>query len=339
MKKLSLIIICYNIEFYIKRCIESLLVYEKEDIEIIIIDDGSTDNTFNLVKFYEKEDKRVRGYTQANGGPMKARETGFYKARGEYVWFIDGDDWIEKNGISKIMRIINMEKDFELLLMGSNYVYENNTREIKKSNNRDMTNKEFLKKLFIGEVNGCLWDKIISRRFIKDKKIPFNTELRIGEDTLFSINLGVRVSKIIEKNINIYNYFQRNDSITHKISERVIDTYYMLEKCNKLMENIKGVTEEKAYFIYLHGFKYQYQYIVNEGEFGNTLLKKYKKIENKIYKNKYFHDEGRVDKVKYYLIINHCKRILEIFYKAKNRIKMKSNLVPKHTEQTLDKYK
>lgn len=99
--KVSVIIPCYNIENHIKRCIESVLVQTFEDFELLLLNDGSTDDTFSLLKEYEQNDKRIRIFTHKNHGVSYTRNRGIEEAKGEYLMFIDGDDYVKPDFIEK----------------------------------------------------------------------------------------------------------------------------------------------------------------------------------------------------------------------------------------------
>ena len=107
MKKLSVIIPCYNVEDYVGKCIESVLDNKIKDIEIILVNDGSKDNTLDIIKKYEKEHKEIKVIDQKNGGLSDARNTGLSVATGKYVTFLDSDDYVDSNMyVSKLKKMI-----------------------------------------------------------------------------------------------------------------------------------------------------------------------------------------------------------------------------------------
>src|SRR5690625_3095089 len=97
MPKVSLIVAAYNIEKYIKKCLQSLINQTLLNIEIIVVNDGSTDNTLKEINRMEEVDDRIKIINQTNKGVMRAREVGFERAKGEYLLFVDGDDWLAEN--------------------------------------------------------------------------------------------------------------------------------------------------------------------------------------------------------------------------------------------------
>lgn len=102
MINVSVIIIGYNTEKYVKKCIESVILQSLTNIEIICVDDGSSDNTFSIMKEMSIKDERIKVYTQENSGPYAARKKGLDMAAGKYVVFIDSDDWIESEELMDV---------------------------------------------------------------------------------------------------------------------------------------------------------------------------------------------------------------------------------------------
>ena len=110
MIRISIIIALYNGEKYIARCLKSILDCESQNIEIIIVNDGSTDNSLTICDSFAKRDSRIKIVTKVNEGVSAARNLGIQYAKGEYIWFVDADDWITKNAINYLLRMINIYK-------------------------------------------------------------------------------------------------------------------------------------------------------------------------------------------------------------------------------------
>ncbi|MDU4936124.1 MAG: glycosyltransferase family A protein, partial [Peptostreptococcaceae bacterium] len=100
--KVSIIIAAYNIEDYINRCLNSIVNQSFKDIEIIVVNDGSTDNTINIINNFAKNDVRIKVIDKKNGGLIEARKSGLARASGEYILFLDGDDWLHIEAIEKL---------------------------------------------------------------------------------------------------------------------------------------------------------------------------------------------------------------------------------------------
>jgi len=124
MPKISLIVAAYNIEDYIERCVKSLINQTFTDIEIVIVNDGSTDGTLDKIKRVIKNDNRVKLINKKNEGVVAARKTGFINSTGEYILFIDGDDWLDVN-TCQICNEKLIEDNYDILYYGYYMAYDN----------------------------------------------------------------------------------------------------------------------------------------------------------------------------------------------------------------------
>ena len=130
--KVSIIVAAYNIEDYIKRCMYSIVNQTFKDIEIIVVNDGSTDNTLNIINDFAKNDARIKIIDKKNGGLIEARKSGLEIASGEYILFLDGDDWLHLEAIEKLYQ--EAKKDnFDIVLYNFYLAYDNNKLEEKSS--------------------------------------------------------------------------------------------------------------------------------------------------------------------------------------------------------------
>ena len=124
MKKVSIVVPIYNVERYLEKCLDSLVGQTYENIELILVNDGSTDRSLEIAKRYADRYEQIFLTSQANGGLSKARNTGIALAQGEYLCFLDSDDWLEFDTVQKIVSL--MEKDdLDLCLFGANgYLFD-----------------------------------------------------------------------------------------------------------------------------------------------------------------------------------------------------------------------
>jgi glycosyltransferase involved in cell wall biosynthesis len=191
-------------------------IVNRNDVELVIVDDGSTDDTVEILRKFKEENKLpLRIITKENEGVGAARNLLIESAKGEYIWFVDSDDYIHKECISEILNIIDGEKYGDIFIL----LY----REIK--------NKKFSKwikyhsKLFQGTgldylskrkpcIYGYLWNKIYRRDLIIDNGLSFDRILISQEDWLFNMKLFPSAKKIVETNICSYNYFLDNTTST-----------------------------------------------------------------------------------------------------------------------------
>ncbi|MBP3708096.1 MAG: glycosyltransferase family 2 protein [Clostridia bacterium] len=223
MKKISIAVPVYNSEKYIERCLESIKLQTYRNIEIIIIDDGSTDNSGKICDRYAQEDERFRVFHQRNQGVSVARNNGLDKATGEYILFIDSDDWINNNTIELLVNAINnQETDFVMCQMVNS---RKNAKSMSIKKRKDFI--KTLKKIVVNEKINPPFCKLYNTNLIKKNNIKFKEDIPIAEDLLFNITYCSKINsfEIIED--KCYNY---NCDNTLSLSRR-----YNKEKYRQLM--------------------------------------------------------------------------------------------------------
>ena len=234
---ISIIIPVYNVEKYLKKCIDSILMQSYTDYEVILIDDGSTDSSGTLCDNYQSN-ARFRIIHQTNKGVSSARNKGLSIAAGEYILFVDPDDWLSDNALEIIMREIG---DADLLMFNYYSVHEknDNTTFLKRNTNSIYSTKHIVKNPFweiLGN-SGVIWNKLFKRSVIRNTF--FNIGMSYGEDMIFLAKTlhNVQVSKIIPD--CLYYYFQNRNgnvcsaSIGEKSIEYLKNTKDLFEICSK----------------------------------------------------------------------------------------------------------
>lgn len=214
MPKVSVIIPVYNTERYLKRCIESILAQSLSDIEVILIDDGSTDLSPEICEEYAARDHRVKVFHQKNGGVSTARNRGLGVAHGEYIHFADSDDFLEEGFYSDLY---NLARNYGADICCSTYVQETKNGEISPVSESDerisMTCEEAINALFSGhKVSYSLCDKIFKRNIIAE--ITFNELISHNEDYLFCYEAIKRSNKIAYTSKSYYHYCYNPESAT-----------------------------------------------------------------------------------------------------------------------------
>lgn len=182
----SIIIPVYNIEYYLRECLDSILAQTYENIEVILVDDGSTDTSASICMEYRDKDKRVRFFSQSNSGVSAARNNALDKAKGEYILFVDGDDIVAENIVESLVR--NMSKNVHMSICGFVKFTDSISFENQIRGTVQLSQEKLLKELFYG-------DKIGSGPFCKlirktsTKNIRFDEKLALGEDLDFLCKL------------------------------------------------------------------------------------------------------------------------------------------------------
>lgn len=225
-KKFSVIIPLYNSECSISKCVESIINQTYKNIEIIIVDDGSTDDSLKVCQEKYKENSRVKIYTKSNEGVSSARNFGMKKASGDYILFIDADDYIEKQTIEESLKIIE-KYDVDILKFG---FYRELGKYKKKYIFSSETNKLIKKEDY--KVNGIydnlittsdfynVWNAIIKRDILTN--ISFKTNIKYGEDYLFIVEAILKSKSIYFNDRLFYHYCINNNAVTQKYDEKTL---------------------------------------------------------------------------------------------------------------------
>lgn len=215
--EISLILPCYNVEEYIAKTIDSVLNQNFQNFELIVINDGSSDNTGNILSTLYQNNVRIRIIEQENSGVSAARNTGLRLAKGKYVAFIDGDDWISSTFLSEYMRLQNNETE-TLIYQGFVSEYQNNnvTEKLPK---RTFVDNQISEAITILEEKRCLGgacNKLFVNAIIKKHKLLFDLRFSYGEDKIFTLQYLQYVEKIIFSDNCAYHYNRKTENSLSK---------------------------------------------------------------------------------------------------------------------------
>ena len=187
--KVSVIIPIYNTEKYLEKCLESIRTQIYSDIEVIMVNDGSTDGSKNMANSYAERDNRFRLFSQENAGVSAARNHGLDVAEGEYILFVDSDDWLEPQMIEKLVyNMIEYSTDISGCQYDRSTCFTGETTEIW---NRDIVLQNFL---IHKQINGSLVNKLFKKELIENKRL--DESIKYGEDALFFWKNYLDVSSI-----------------------------------------------------------------------------------------------------------------------------------------------
>lgn len=225
MIKFSIIVAVYNIEKYINQCVESIINQTYSNIEIILVNDGSTDNSLHILQEWKKKDKRIKIINKINGGLSSARNEGFKIATGEYIAYIDGDDWISLSMFEKLSHLINQFYQPEIITYSYIEYYSDELQYIKNYNINDNTIYEghlfFEKSAFKIQA----WSKIYKKSFLNKIGLMFLKD-RLHEDVSYTIPLILCANSVVNISEPLYYYRQnRSGSIMTQIKEKNIDDF------------------------------------------------------------------------------------------------------------------
>lgn len=233
---ITIIIPVYNVEGYLKRCLDSVVNQTYKNTEIILIDDGSSDNSGKICDEYAQKDNRIKVFHKANGGQSSARNLGIDNASGNYIGFIDSDDWIEREMYEVLYRNIVMYdadvSDIDAVVVENEIPFVNCEEKIKIRENADI-----LKDYFMTDRYSCC-RKLYKRTVIGNIRF---IEGKINEDVLANYLFLKNSKRIVKSSLTMYYYYNNPTSTTGKIfRERDFD---LLDICTQLVELSKDNKE------------------------------------------------------------------------------------------------
>lgn len=304
--KISVIVPVYNTSKFLKKCLDSILDQSLKEIEIIIVNDGSTDNSLEIIKTYYEKDKRIKVINQKNMGLSGARNSGIKLAKGEYILHIDSDDWIEKDYLKDMYELAKKEgadiviSDFYMDYMGRKIEYI-----IDQEKNSILDKEECLNRIFYLNSYPAVWNKLFKRELYIKNKIEHPLNISLGEDLGTTPRLIYFSNKIVKLNKAYVHYIQNLTSIT---KTKKLESVLQLYEC---VHNLENFFKEKN--ISIIGLRISY---------WSTLVLSDKKIfHKKEYKNiieEYLKDIKDVDinylkgkRIKIYTLI--LKKVNKIF--------------------------
>ena len=227
-KLISVIVPVYNNEKFLHRCIQSLVEQEYANIEILLIDDGSSDASPQICDEWAKKDKRINVIHKVNGGVSSARNLGLKECSGKYVCFVDSDDFIDKYFISKMFSKLG-DKDLVFCKMN---IYNNDTKQITKLNENQLDKliaDKSVKNFYIGrpKLHGSVCRCIFKKDFIFTREKVFNEGIKYCEDLLVMTELILRKPKIDFVNEHLYFYCENMNSVTRDIKIGYSDKFLL----------------------------------------------------------------------------------------------------------------
>ena len=250
---ISIIVPVYNGEKYIEKCIDSILKQDYHNIEIIIVNDGSKDNSKKIIEEMKEKDNRIIfiNREEPSGGPSTPRNMALDISKGEYIFFVDQDDYIYNNCISYLYSLIDKTKaDISLTYTAEKFVGDldyNKTVDVSDYYNV-VDNIKAVENMLYYKYIISPWSKLIKSSIIKDNNIKFNTNFFSGEGFLFAIECLYHSKNVVEGNSKVYLYRLDNDqSGMTKYSDFVINS--SIKAQNEIREYLKNENDsiKKAY--------------------------------------------------------------------------------------------
>ncbi len=212
----SILVPVYNSEKYLRQCLDSIVNQTYKDLQVVIVDDGSIDNSLSICREYADKYEFIEVYHQGNAGVASARNALLDKAKGDYTIFIDSDDWIEPDMIEGLLHYI-AEYDLDIAICGSVSEYNDSATAVDTSycspliDNREEAVKKFI---LHKELNGSLWNKLVLTSLFHN--LRFAKDIWYGEDALMMWQVLQWVNRIGTVPIDYYHYRMNDASISHQ---------------------------------------------------------------------------------------------------------------------------
>lgn len=233
----SIIVPVYNSEDYIDRCLDSLINQTYKNIEILLIDDGSKDKSLEKMKLYVNKDKRVKVLKKENGGASSARNYGIDSSKGEYILFVDIDDYVELNIVGKMVNKINV--DDCIVFSNNDEIYLDRVEyRALFSNIKDKSkiDKIFVMREIASGRAGLVCCKLIPKSILDKFNIRFDENIKMSEDQLFFLNVAQYLNYFYHVDEYLYHYDRTNDnSITMKYQDKAYENQmYVFNEIEKI---------------------------------------------------------------------------------------------------------
>ena len=289
MLDLSIIVPVYNVEEYIDRCIKSLIAQNLYSYEIILVDDGSTDNSSEIINDYSKKYNNVISIHQKNLGLSGARNTGLKLARGEYIVFVDSDDYLIENSLYSLLNQAKAEQ-LDVGIANFNFVFEDNTCKANEVKPRHISSivdgsEFFYKCLLNNELLCCVWKSIYRRSFLIQNDLFFREGYN-HEDEEWTPRVYLVAKKVTYIDIIFYNYFIRSNSISKNVHNFEKNSFDLISNCYVLKElsqsikrsELRNLFQDYIARVFLSAFykgkliEGKYSHIVNSSFFDDMYL-------------------------------------------------------------------
>lgn len=309
MTLLSIIIPVYNVDKYIKECLDSILTQNNKNIEIILVNDGSTDNSPMICQEYSKAYSNIKYIDNENHGVSYSRNCGIKKATGKYLLFVDADDRLSTTGLNTLEKLVKTNKS--LYIYSYKKIYKNISENyvIKP---RKISKKEALRDLMEEDkFCGYVWNKVFLAELIKKHDIKFDEKITMNEDMKFCFDYINHCKEIVCSDDIIYEYRCRKSSaVNKKIGQKNASSIL----CYKyIMDNTQDeYVISKCHNYYLKSY-YKYKKYVPNNYFDIKLIKEIKEND---YKNLTITDKLKINMYKYIPIL----RTIILKFKDRNKV-------------------
>ena len=240
--KISVIVPVYKVEQYLPQCVESILAQTFTDFELLLIDDGSPDNSGKICDEYAAKDSRIRVFHKTNGGVSSARNVGLDNAKGEWIAFVDSDDWIGEHYLDPVPELEEESRSAQIVLSGFNIISSSTGNLIERRNWRDLQKRRFSssESFFLHKLH--LWGFPFSKFYLKSVidacSIRFSEKISLSEDLLFLMEFLSSCEYVYFSNSCEYYYrVGRSDALSLQ-REKVENLVFFIREASRLIDTL-----------------------------------------------------------------------------------------------------
>lgn len=273
-KLVSIIVPIYNVEKYLEKCVCSILNQDYNNLEVILVNDGSTDKSLEICERLQKKDNRIKIINQKNLGVSAARNNGFYYSKGDYICFIDSDDIIEIDMVSTLVKLLQ-ENECEVANCNIHIIEKDKTEKNFYTNkNIKIYNSSELKKYFLlGKVSHACWDKMYKREVLEKVNFVLNST---SEDRYFCWKLYKTINKMVVTSKVGYHYIRKNEN-------SITSTPLSLKNISRIEEALNVKNDVLLYYPELYD-EWEYYYLKGLDNLASKFIEQKIKKDDKLYK-------------------------------------------------------
>lgn len=286
--KFTIIIPCYNVQEYIFSTIQSVINQTYRDLEIILVNDGSTDKTIDILNEYKNQDERIKLIDKSNGGVSSARNMGIKNATGEYLFFLDGDDVVAPELFQKIYNIITYDKNIDFISFGYKIEENGNTKSIfshKKLDKKNFKDNQLLLLFLQKKLRQSMCSFVVKRDIVMDNEILFDENTTNGEDQEFQIKCMYHSEFSYYLADVLFTYLQRDDSAISKFTIKYLTLLDVFERLLEYVDkdNNKEVFENlKIYALFIYFYLFKKAVKSNDNNLIELVIMRFKYFNNSI---------------------------------------------------------
>ena len=310
--KVSVVVPVYNSEKYISKTLESIINQTVKEIEIICVNDGSKDNSLQILQQFQEKDKRIKIIDKKNEGVWKARMDGIKEAQGEYITFIDADDYIKNNFIESLYNNIK-QNDSDIAICGYERIDEKTnkvlSREMKYKSSRLIDMNKNPEEVI--SINTALWNKLYKASILKEIK-EMEKPARILEDMMFLTLVYLKINKISFVNDYLYYYIVREGSAMNTLKSNEIKSIQEIMLNVKEIYQTENTSKEKQEILSVMAFVHFGISLMLKASGNNNCDFKKEYKDNLEYLDKYFKEWRTTKYIKIWYVMTHSKTNLKV---------------------------